>query len=140
DGALAEEAGAGVGVEHADEKVFAFGGAGVDDFSVFESQSHAAALAAVVDGREAEIDLAVHAVDHGAGENFAVGKIFVAVAVDPRVPGDAHANIGAVGGDDVIILLAVQQIDESLLPLADFLPLGNRIVAIEQPGTEDEIF
>ena len=39
DGALAEEAAAGVHVEHAEEKILALVGAGVDDFAVFEASA-----------------------------------------------------------------------------------------------------
>ncbi len=60
-------------------------------------------FAAVVNGGEAEVDLAVHAVDDRAGEDFAVGEIFVSVAVDPFHSGDAEPDIRAVGGDDVVI-------------------------------------
>ena len=79
-----------------------------------------------MDGREAEIDLAIDAVDHRAGENFAVGEIFMAIAVDPLYAGDAHPDIGAIGGDDVIIVFAVEQIDDPLLPLAHPLSMPRR--------------
>src|SRR4051812_4546051 len=83
DRAFAEEAAALVAVEHADQEVFAFVGAGIDDFAVLESKPRALHFAAVINGGEAEVDLTVDAVDHRAGEDFAVGKILVPIAVDP---------------------------------------------------------
>jgi hypothetical protein len=140
DCAFAQEAAAGVHVEHGEEKILALRGAGVDDFAVLERQSHAVAFAAVMNGGEREIDLAFDAFDHRAGANFAVGEIFVAVAIDPGVAGDGHFYVGAVGGDDVVVALAVEEIDQPLLPLAHLPPGCDRIGAIEQAGAEDEVF
>ena len=112
---------------------------GVDDFAVFEGELHAVAFAAVMHGGEAEVDLAIDAVDDRAGEDFAIGEILVAVAIDPGHAGDAHADIGSVGSDDVIVALAVQEIGELLLALADLFPGCDGVGMIEQAGAEDEI-
>ena len=57
----------------------------------------------MVDGGEAEMDYAVDTVNHRAGKDFAIGEVFVPVAVDPAMAGHAHADIGAVGGNHVVI-------------------------------------
>src|SRR5439155_8575202 len=97
-------------------------GGGVDDLAVFEGQLHAVALAAVVDGGEAEVDLTIHTIDDRSGEDFAVGEILVPVAVDPGMSGERERHVRAVGGDDVVVALAVEIVDQPLLPLADLLP------------------
>jgi hypothetical protein len=55
-------------------------------------------------------------------------------------PATEMRHVRAVGGDDVIIALPVEEIDQSLLPLADLLPRRDRVGPIEQAGVEDEIF
>ena len=56
-----------------------------------------------------------------------------------RRAGDAHAHVGAVGGDDAVVVLAVEEIDEALLLLADAFPRGDGIGVIEHAGAKDEV-
>ncbi len=139
DGAFAEEAGAGVHVEHGEEEFLVFGGGGIRHFAVFENESDALHFAGVVDGGEGEADGSVDGVEDGAGEDFAIREIFVAVAVDPGVAGDGHADVGAIGSDDVVIGFAVEQVGELLLADGDALPGGDGVGLVEEAGVEDEI-
>ena len=66
--------------------------------------------------------LPVDAVDDGAGEDFAVGEVLVAVAVDPLHAGHAEPHVGAVGGHDVVVAAAgagffIEQVGQPLLLL-----------------------
>ncbi len=138
DGELAEDSCAGVLIDHVEEEFFAFAGGGVDDFAGLEGEDDVVAFAAVVDGGEGVADGAFGGVFDGTGEDFAVGEIFVAVAVDPCAAVDGEAEVG-VFGDDADFFFSIEIIDEALLGFGDFFPGGDGVGEVKESGAEDEI-
>ena len=92
-------------------------------------QADAVNLAAAIHGRKAVADDSLGGVFDRTGEDFAVGKVLMTVAVDPLAAVDAQSQVGPLGRDEADLLLAVEIVDHALLTFADLAPGGGRIVA-----------
>ena len=97
------------------------------------------AFAAVMHGGEGIADGAFGSVFDGAGEDFAIGKILMAVAVDPAASLDGEFEVG-VFSDDAHFAGGVEEIGEALLAFGDFFPGGDGVGQVEQTAAEDEVF
>src|SRR5262245_4267250 len=82
-GRLAEPPRTLVHIEQRAQQVFTFGGGCLNDLALLEDQAHIGDLAARVERREAEADVALGLGLVGAAEDLAVGKILAPVGVDP---------------------------------------------------------
>jgi len=129
---------AGVLVEHGDQEFFALRRRRFDHLAAAEGEANAVALAAAVYCWEAVADGPLDGVLDRAGEDLAVGKVFVSVAVDPAAARDGQLQIGTVRRGEANLVLAVQVVGQPLLAFADAAPRRNRIVVMQQPGAEHE--
>src|SRR5919109_1182148 len=99
DAELAEEAGAGLGLERAAEGVLPGVGPRADDLAVAELELDAVDVDSLGRRAHGEANPAVGALLVRPGEDLAAGHVAPAVRVHPRAPGDAQREVRAVGLD-----------------------------------------
>ena len=138
EGDLAQVARAVVHVQHPLQELTAAAGLVAHHASVLEPQPHAAELAAVVGGVEAEADVPARQLVPGAGEHLAVGEVLAAVGVHPRAAGHVDHQVGVLGDDPQLPHRASRSITPAWR--ADWLaPERHRVGVVEVAGAEHEL-
>ena len=87
------------GAHHFVEEALVLGVTGIDDLPALEAQPDVRHLAALVDGRKGETNLAFGCVLDRPGEHLAVGEVVFAVTVDPPPAFDAEEFASFAGAD-----------------------------------------
>lgn len=130
-GELADESGAGIGIEDLVD-FLGFVGGGVDDFSFLELEANIVEGNALVDGGGVEVDLAIDGVFDGRREDFAVRDVVGAVGHESLEAFDAEFEVGAVAFDVDVFGLVHEAFEGA--------HSGHEFFVIEEADFEVEIF
>src|ERR1041384_5238 len=125
-------------MDHRAQEVLPLVRFGFDHPAVFELQAHAVNLASAVNSGETEVDVPFDTVLNGTGKDLAVGKILLAIAVDPATTFAPVTDIG-VFSDNANLACAVEEVRKRLLVLRDAFPGRDGILVIEMPGAVHEV-